>query len=161
LESSIEISILGKADKKELAEVTDLFRGMYSEMEAQGLKVPLAADGARLWTSGVEKTIGRLSCLVVAVTEGRVIGFAHGTLRFLPDYLGGHLTGNITHIYLIPEKRGAGTASLLLDELEAWFRKKNVHSVDLQVIPGNEAGRKFWASSGYPVELIQHRKTSL
>jgi ribosomal protein S18 acetylase RimI-like enzyme len=158
LENKMQIKALKSGDRKELTEVTGLIREMYAEMSSQGLMMPLAERGAELWVESIAKTLGRVSYLLVASSAGQVRGFAHGALRFLPDYLGGHLTGNITHIFVAPEERGSGMAAELLRSLEEWFISKKVHSIDLQVIPDNEGARKFWAKAGYPVELIQHRK---
>jgi ribosomal protein S18 acetylase RimI-like enzyme len=158
LKSNIQIKVIKPGDRDHLSEVEKLLKKMYSEMSSNGLMLQLTEGGAGLWVNSIEKTLGRLSWLLISREGEQVTGFAHGALRFLPDYLGGHLTGNITHIYVIPEARGTGTAKKLLQELEDWFIEKRVHSVDLQVIPENEAARRFWAGAGYPIELIQHRK---
>jgi ribosomal protein S18 acetylase RimI-like enzyme len=131
---------------------------MYDEMRNMGIMLDLVTEGPEMWINGIVTTLGRTSCLVVATEDSKAVGFAHGTLRFTPGYLGGKLTGMVTHIYVLPEYRRNGTGDLLLDGLETWFKSKNVSSVDLQVIEGNESARKFWQKNGYLVELVQYRK---
>lgn len=154
----MEIRQVLTEDDPALKGVEALFTRMYDEMKGQGLVITPPGNSSHLWLKGISKTLGRLSVLFVALSGGEVKGFAHGSLRFLPDYLGGHLTGNITHIYIVPDLRGSGAARELHGELENWFSGKQVHSVDLQVIPGNEKGIEFWERLGYRKELLQYRK---
>ena len=145
-------------DEKLLASVSSLFGKMYVEMSGMGLMVGLAEDGADKWIKGIEKTLGRMSYLLAAQNENKTLGFAHGSLRFLPDYLGGDLTGNITHIYVDKNYRGQGIAGAMLSELENWFLEKKVASVELEIVPDNENAKKFWLGIGYNKELIKFRK---
>jgi hypothetical protein len=47
---------------------------------------------------------------------------------------------------------------MLVEHVEQWFRGKNVHSCELQVICNNAQGIAFWESLGYQHELLQMRK---
>lgn len=134
-----------------------LFAEMYRGMRAQGLLLPLSDDGADKWSEGLHATLGRFAVLVVAEEEGKLVGFAHGALKFLPDYLGSLRTGTITHLFVKPTHRGQDIGSKLVVMLEDWFEQKKVHSVELQVITGNPA-RDFWEKAGYVQELVQYRK---
>jgi ribosomal protein S18 acetylase RimI-like enzyme len=145
-------------DEKLLATVSPLFEKMYAEMSGMGLTVGLVEDGAGKWIKGIEKTLGRMSYLVAAKENNNTLGFAHGSLRFMPDYLGGFLTGNITHIYVLENHRGEGIAGALLKELENWFLEKKVASIDLEVVPSNEEAKRFWLSKGYVTEFTRYRK---
>ena len=140
-----------------LEQVRPLFAEMYRGMRGQGLMLPLADDGADTWFQGALATLGRFGIMAVAVEEGRLAGFAHGALKFLPDHLGGHKTGAITHIFVKPVYRKRYVGKHLLKLLEEWFLEKKVQSVELQVIAGNDA-REFWERLGYSLELHQYRK---
>lgn len=158
LKSKTDIIVVKPGDEKLLASVSSLFGKMYVEMSGMGLMVGLAEDGADKWIKGIEKTLGRMSYLLAAQNENKTLGFAHGSLRFLPDYLGGDLTGNITHIYVDENFRGEGIAGGLLNELENWFLRKKAASVDLEIVPDNENAKRFWLSKGYMTELTRYRK---
>jgi ribosomal protein S18 acetylase RimI-like enzyme len=140
------------------AEVEQMFVRLYRHMEASGLMLPLVDDGAARWMRTAVNTTGKFSHLVVAERDGRVFGFAQGMIRFLPDYLGGHPVGVITHVFVDENHRGEGAGKELTARLEAWFRLREVHSVELQVVAGNEAAMAFWVRLGYAVELRQLRK---
>jgi GNAT superfamily N-acetyltransferase len=140
-----------------LDSVRPLFSEMYRGMRAQGLMLSLSDDGADKWAEGMHSTLGRFAILAVAEEEGKLIGFAHGALKFLPDYLGSYRTGVITHVFVRPSHRRQDVGSKLVVMLEEWFEEKKVHSVELQVISGNPA-KDFWEKAGYIQELVQYRK---
>jgi GNAT superfamily N-acetyltransferase len=141
-----------------LRKLPSLFGSMYDEMRPQGLMLDISGDGPQKWLEGVSRTLGKTSCIVGAITGDDLAGFAHGSLRFTPDYLGSQLTGMVSHIYVCPDMRREGIARKLLEQLEGWFIQKKVSSIDLQVVSGNEAAHAFWLKSGYKTELVQYRK---
>lgn len=138
--------------------IKELFEEMYAYMCEHGLKLELAEDGAQKWIKSVQTGLGRFGTLYVCEVNGAVKGFAHGSIRLSPDYLGSQKLGVVTHIHVSVEYRGSGAGSALLKSLERWFRKNNVASIELQVLVANEAGVAFWEKQGYSRELLQYRK---
>ena len=141
-----------------LDEVEILFRELYRHMRDTGMLLPFARDGGTRWRVSTEKTLGRFSRLMVALQDDRVVGFAHGTIRFAPDFLGGKKVGYIPHVYVAASVRSKGIGALMIRELEEWFRQQDVHSFELQVLCENTAGIAFWQRLGYKKELLQMRK---
>ena len=155
----IDYLILDDRDGQEWDRLGECMEAMYSSLESQGWPFPLAEGGAEMWLKPVRNTIGRFGRMVVAKANGSIIGFAHGMIKFLPDYLGGHAIGFVTHIYVDNNYRETGTGRRMVEMLEEWFRQKKVHSIELQVITGNTGGIDFWKKLGYLEELRQYRKT--
>lgn len=149
------VHILSAKDDPRCGAVAELFAAMYREEAAYGSLAVLAPDGAALWLKGATAGLERFARLAVVEVNGQVVGFAHGTVRLLPDYLGGGAVGSITHIYVASSARRAGAASELLGSLEDWFRTKSVARTELTVMAGNDAGRAFWKACGYEVALHQ------
>ena len=156
--SGIVIKEITDKNDPALNRVLDLFSDMYSFMEDTGLRLSLAEDGAFAWLKGLVSGLGRFSTLCIAGLDDEIIGFAHGSIRLTPDYLGSRKVGVITHIFVVEQYRGDGVGENLVKALEKWFKGKDVHSVELQVLVGNKKGIAFWEKLGYPVELYQHRK---
>jgi len=101
-----------------------------------------------------------LACrLAVAEADGQLIGFAHAVVKLAPEHLGGDRIGHIAHVYVTPAHRRSGTARDLVASLHEWLGAKQVTSIELQVVHGNEAGLAFWRSLGYSPELLQLRKS--
>jgi len=155
----IEYLVLDDRDSPEWDRLGECLEAMYSSLEEQGWKFPLAEGGADMWLKSVRNTTGRFGRMIIAKAGDRIAGFAHGMVKFLPDYLGGHPVGFVTHIYVESNVRETGTGKRMVEMLEEWFRQKNVHSIELQVITGNQGGIEFWTKLGYMEELRQYRKT--
>lgn len=138
--------------------VKRLFTEYYAYFHSLGIKLPLADNGAELWLNTIYPSLNKLGMLPLAMKGGQIIGFAHGSVKLLPAYLGGHMVGVVQHVYVAVEYQRQGVAELMIDYLDAWFRKKQVHSVELQVIDGNDQARRFWEKMGFRIELQQMRR---
>jgi GNAT superfamily N-acetyltransferase len=156
--TGISIMEITKEDASRLKEISKLLKKMYHEMSATGLILQLQENGEETWLNSIRPGLGRFSILIAATVDGRVVGFAHGAMHYTPEYLGSLKVGTITHIFVEPEFRRAGTAGKLVSLLEKWFAERQVHSVELQVLSGNEDAVRFWESAGFSCELRQYRK---
>lgn len=150
--------ILESPDDPAWAQVETLLAKMYVVMQSRGLMLPLADNGPALWSASARNTAGRFSRTVLATLDEKPVGFAHGAIKFLPDYLGGGAVGTVTHIYVESQGRRTGTGKEMARVLEDWFREKKARSVELQVISENDEGITFWENLGYVPELLQFRK---
>lgn len=153
--------LLDHADHPYWNEVAELFTRMYARMDEMGLMLPLAEGGAEKWIKMARNTSGKYGIVVLAKDGLLNVGFAHGVIKFLPDYLGGFAIGSITHVFVDEKARKMGIGRKLTEGLENWFRMKKVHSIELQVITGNPVAQEFWKALGYEEELLQYRKTHM
>lgn len=149
---------LEQPDNKDWDAVGKLFAQMYARMDEMGIILPLIPGGTEKWLKTAQNTAGKYGMVILAKKGETVIGFAHGMIKFLPDYLGGNTVGSITHVYVDDKSARSGIGNAMVNLLEDWFRMKKVHSVELQVITGNLAAKEFWKKLGYLEELQQYRK---
>ncbi len=156
--SKIEIINITKADDPALVSVEELFVDMYRHISDKGLKTPLVEDGEKIWMRSVKKTLDRFGAVIVAKQQAEVIGFVHGLIRFMPDFLGGEKVGFVTHQHINPAHRGKGLGKELMKSLEEWFRSKGIRQVELQANFYNDYSRKYLEKSGYEYEIVQFRK---
>ena len=148
-------------DNNRLVEIADLYRKFYEGMNSQGLLLPLVDGGELQWIQSIKTTLGRFNQLYAAIFSDQIIGFAYGTIRFTPPYIGGERVGFVGGLYVLPEYRSKGIGEQLYNHLETWFKTKKTHSFELQVLCGNHSGMKFWEKLGYQRELLQMRKFAL
>lgn len=155
-----DLEIIALTDKNDprFEEVIVLFRQMYKFMDQHGLLMPLADDGENKWIRAVKNTLDKFCTLIIVVHNDKVVGFAHGALRFSPDYLGTLKTGIVTHIFVSQEFRSRGIGSRMLKKLQDWFLQKDTHSIEIQVVADNKEAMLFWEKTGYTLELKQYRK---
>jgi GNAT superfamily N-acetyltransferase len=151
---------LDQPDHPDWNDVGELFARMYSRMDELGLMLPISDHGPEKWLKTARNTAGKFGIVIVAKDYGKTVGFAHGMVKFLPDYLGGFAVGSITHVYVDDDVKRSGIGKVLVHHLEDWFKTKKVHSIELQVISGNPIAKEFWKHLGYQEELIQYRKTN-
>jgi len=155
---SINIREISDRQDPALEIVEGLFLDMYEYMNQHGLMLDLADGGQQRWIEAVKKTMGRFGVLLICTLGDETIGFAHGSVRISPDYLGNLKIGVITHIHLMDKFRGQGAGIALVRSLEQWFADNEVHSVELQVLSENHPAIGFWKNLGYHNELLQCRK---
>ena len=154
----LKFSVITDEDQDNWIQVESLFRNMYSYMLELGLMLSLESNGAAKWLTSARNTAGKFGRVVIAKDSEKVIAFAHGMIKFLPDYLGGRPVGIITHIFVDKVYRDKKVGAELVNMLEQWFHLKRVHSVELQVISGNAEAMEFWKNLGFSEELRQFRK---
>ncbi len=144
-------------DDLALEDVKRMFQSLY-DAEGPDQAIQLTEGGTEIWLQGVRKGLGRFGMICIASLDGNNVGFAHGSLRILPDFYGGQKIGYISHVFVDETARKKGVGEGLVRKLEQWFADKEVHSVELEVLTNNEAGTAFWERMGYPSELLQCRK---
>lgn len=135
--------------------VAYLFCEMYKYMDQVGLVQKIIPEGERLWINAIKKSLGKLNMIVIASHEEKVVGFAAGNLRLLPNYLGSKKVGYISHVYITDEYKNQGVGKKLVLELEKWFEEKSVAFVELEVLEGNEVAYKFWKKENFITDSIR------
>ncbi|MBN1572379.1 MAG: GNAT family N-acetyltransferase [Deltaproteobacteria bacterium] len=107
-------------------------------------------DGHENFVRMVKDWIGSEdSHVLVALEGGRVIGYSVSIVLRHPPVLNTERYGFINDLAVrsIHRRKGAGTA--LLMEMFRWFRSVNVDRVELQVVPKNRIGCRFWEKHGF------------
>lgn len=109
----------------------------------------ITVQGAGSLKQGLEEAMrddqGRM---VVATTNGEVIGFAHGQVSRRTDYRP-NAVGTISKIFVQKEFRGRGVGRRLVGGLCQYFRMKNVEDVTLRYVIGNREAEEFWNGLGF------------
>jgi len=139
-------------------ELSRLFIEMYIEMRESGLMLDLTDNGSAIWLKSLKNTLGRFTKLFVVFEDAVPVGFASGSLAIINDYLGSKKIGVVNHIYVLKKFRNHQLASKMLKKLEDWFKEKEVHSIELQVLYLNKGAIEFWEKMNYSTELLQMRK---
>lgn len=147
-----------QADDPALDAVQGLFMELYEYVRDKGQQNHLVEGGEKLWIKSIKNSLNKLGALFIVQDADRVIGFIHGSIRFLPDFLGGERVGFVAHHYILPEYRGVKAGKNLLLKLENWFLSKKVKQVEVYVNTGNINSKKYFEQNGYTYELVQLRK---
>ena len=89
------------------------------------------------------------SRVMVAEEEGRVLGYALGTILVNPAVVVHPEFGYVSDVAVTASTRRRGIGSRLLEALHDWFRAKGLRSAEVQVSVRNREARAFWRRKGY------------
>lgn len=156
--STASVYIVKDAQDALLQQVPALFEELHASMAGHGMNASLAPNGAQLWLDGVRRGLERFGRLVLAVEDGRVVGFTYGMVKLAPEYLGGAPLGQWTHLYVAPTHRRSGVARAITEALHEWFAAKGVQACECEVVHGNLLSQDFVRSLGYGPELFRFRR---
>ena len=118
-----------------------------------GYRLPVPENIGEVWLDTFKKTLGKFSIAYVAEFEGRVVGFLLARVKRLPTYMGGVLVGELSDEWIEPEVRRLGVGAHMCHMALSWLREQKVHSVEIQVLNGNEASWKMLSAMGFAQEF--------
>lgn len=94
----------------------------------------------------------------VARAEDRIVGFVMFTME--SDRLERTVArGLVENLYVVPDRRGEGLGTRLLEAAEAALRDDGADVVTLDVLADNEAARAFYRSKGYEPHRVTVEKS--
>jgi GNAT superfamily N-acetyltransferase len=147
-----------------LDQLEPLFAQHVEHLSTVGQVVPMVPDAPHLWRVAVERGIGRLGTVAVAVTrpdgaaDEQAIGFCYGVIRALPDYLGGAKFATMPHFFVQHHHRGVGVGSQLFRAFEQWCIDRGCTSIESYVAMGDQRAMRFWEAAAFQHEHTQIRK---
>jgi GNAT superfamily N-acetyltransferase len=157
MSTNISLIRLTKLDSAYLDQVEPMFYDYYKSMEDKGLLIKIVADGGKLWRKSIENGLGKIHNVVIAIADEKAVGFIWGYIHLSPSYTGNVLFGVWNGLYVLPEFRSHGISKLLYMDLEKWYIEKKAHSIEAQVLPGNQHSMKGMKKMGFQEELLQLR----
>ena len=134
---------------------------MYEKLDAllrqHTYAFPEVENVGQLWLDMFRRTLGRFSVLYIAEYEGEIVGFIIARVKRVPEYLGGVMVGELKDMWVEHKVRRLGIGEKLLRLAIEWCRAQNVHSVEAQILLGNEPILKLVEYLGMKRELYQLR----
>ncbi|HWQ84625.1 MAG TPA: GNAT family N-acetyltransferase [Anaerolineales bacterium] len=146
-----------------LAEPDDLpvIAGMYAQMDqffrGFSYRFPEVENIGEAWVDSFRRTLGRFSVVYIAELEGNVVGFMLGRVKRVAPYLGGVMVGELSDMWVEPEARRLGVGKVLSLVTMQWLAAQGVHSIEVQILEGNEPIWRLYEKMGFKPELRQIR----
>jgi GNAT superfamily N-acetyltransferase len=94
------------------------------------------------WLSGMGKHFW------VAEVDDKVVGFVSAELGRLPVMFEAATEVYVAELFILPDYRGAGLGSSLLDQVRRWGIEHGATSLSASVLSANDKGRAFWHKQG-------------
>lgn len=136
-------------------EIAELWVALADGQRAFGSHLAAAANRERIGeTIAHQIAEGNLR---VARTEGEIVGFVMFTVEYRL-YAIDTTRGMVHNVYVVPDWRGEGIGSALMDAAEEALVEKGAEAIALEVLAENEDARTFYADRGYGPHRLELEK---
>lgn len=157
---SVEIARAGAERVDELEPLWLALHRHHRDVAAQ----PVVADDAVSWARRrawyLDMLAGGEDLLLIAEREGRPVGYAFLHLHHGPDdtWPVDGRWGELVSLSVLPEERGAGIGTRLLDAVDAELESRGVRDLQVAVMAGNAEALRLYERRGLlPAELVLFR----
>ncbi len=139
-----------KARLRDVDEVTELLVEMYKHHEKRDYFFRPRKGARRAWKKYVEHSIRSRKCRVfVADTGEKLAGFVICEIERIEDPYLFRKRGSVYDIFVHPDFRRQGIATMMVKEALKWFKHERLRRVELIVLKNNEYGEGFWRALGF------------
>ncbi|ELZ41388.1 GNAT family N-acetyltransferase [Halorubrum tebenquichense] len=90
--------------------------------------------------------------------DSNLVGFVGFSLE-RGDYERDAVRGTVSNLFVVPERRGEGVGTALLDEAERTLRERGADRVALEALADNDRARSFYAARGYDPHRVELTKS--
>ncbi|MCX6665587.1 MAG: GNAT family N-acetyltransferase [Euryarchaeota archaeon] len=108
------------------------------------------ADGDIRFTEFVKKSISSMDeHVVVAIEEGRMVGYCLGSIATHPPVFLVEKYGYIFDMMVDPLYRRQHVGTELVNAMILWFSSHGIQRFELNVAVKNKHGKRFWKKQGF------------
>ena len=150
--SNVTVELATRAD---VGAIVDGWAALASDQRAHGSHLLAEENRSTVREHVTHHVVG--DRIFVARDGDVLIGFVQfstelGTYRMDVD------RGVVETLYVVPDRRGQGIGSRLLEEAEAALAEEGTTTVSLEVMAANEDARRFYRAHGYDVHRVGMEK---
>ena len=145
------------ASENDLPAAADLYERTDAAYRQFTYLFPEVDQVGQAWLETFRRTLGRFSVLYVAEQEGQLVGYTLGRIKRTPPHRGGVLVGEISDIWVESRARRMGLAERLTQLAIDWLIAQGIHSVEAQILDGNQPSWALFEKLGFQSELRQVR----
>jgi ribosomal protein S18 acetylase RimI-like enzyme len=141
--------VIRQATRKDAGRILPLWTEMMNVHAALDERFRPAPDGEKHWAEVLRSWLRDDDCCVlVADAEGHLVGYIVGMMRENPPVLLPPTYGLVSDICVDPAWRQQGIGRRLFEALKAWFKEKELFTVQLNVAHFNPVSQAFWRAVG-------------
>lgn len=142
----------------DLGGVVDLWEQMIEHHTRLSHHFTLSKDGVDRYSKYLARKFSEKSTkLIVASTEGRLVGFMLCLLSPNVPVFKERTLGIVSDVYVRPEFRKRGITKEMLKVGLRWFHKNKVATVQLSVAAANLEARAAWGQLGFKPHMMMKR----
>ncbi len=96
--------------------------------------------------------------VVVAEAGGIIIASGYARIETAEPYLKHDRHSYLGFMYVVPEHRGKGVNTMIIEALENWSRRNQITEMQLEVYAENAGAIRAYEKSGYSALILTMRK---
>ncbi len=104
-----------------------------------------------------ELILNKDASLVVAELEGEIIGSGYALVKSARHYLNHRFYSYLGFMYTLPEYRGRGVNTKIIEELKQWSYSKGLKEIRLTVYDENSNAISAYEKVGFKKHIIEMR----
>jgi ribosomal protein S18 acetylase RimI-like enzyme len=144
---------LRPAEERDFPLIKEYYLLLNDHFYKTGYHLPQPEDLGEAYLDSFRRTLGRFSNAWMAEVDGKIVGYILCRMKRTPAYFGGVLVGEISDMWIIPEARRLGLGDRLSRTAIEWLRAQGVHSIEIQVLLGNEISWNLYQRMGFQLEF--------
>ena len=143
-------TVIQAATRRDVPAIVALWEELMDFHQARDPFFTRSHNGSRIFARFVEENIRNdAACVLVAVVDGKIVGYCQGILDRHPPALAESDFGQILDFGVTAEFRRAGIGEKMLQALCEWFRREGIGRVEVRHSTRNEIGARFWPKMGF------------
>lgn len=146
-----------QATAADLPVIADMHVKLDASSRQLTYRFPKVENMRQVWLESFQRTLGRFSVVFVAELDDAIVGFMLGRIKHAPRHMGGVLVGELSEMWVEPEARRQGIGKQLTRLAMEWLRGQGVHSLEIEILEGNQSSWKLFEGLGFKPELRQSR----
>jgi GNAT superfamily N-acetyltransferase len=143
-------AIIRKANQRDIPAIVAIGRELLNFHQAIDALFTPAENFAAVFGRFVEENIRNdAACVLVAVVDGKIVGYCQGMLDRHPPAIAVPDYGQILDFAVTAKHRGIGLGKQMFAALREWFRKEGMHRIEVRHSTSNEIAAQFWSQMGF------------
>jgi len=140
-----------KARSEEISQIVELWRGLVlHEKKIDPTYFDVTKHAENKFLQFVRKKIkDGNSRLLVAIIDGKIVGYILGWVKERPPVFKLKKVGYISDCFVMEKFRGEGIGEKLTQRMLAWFKIKKLNYAELVVTSRNKLGLTVWKNLGF------------
>ena len=138
------------ANEKDLPSVIKIWKEFIDFHKEKDRLLTRRADGHEYFAKFFRENIEKETALVlVAETEGKVVGYCQNLIEVFPPVLVTEKYGNVMDMAVTEKYRSQGIGEKFFNEAKKWFKEKGIERLEVRVLVANEIATSFWRKIGF------------
>lgn len=104
-----------------------------------------------------ELILSPIADVIVAEQNGQLIGSGYVLIKEAKDYFKHTQYGYLGFMFVVPEARGKGVNRLIIEEMKAWCKKRDIFEIRLEVYSENPGAIRAYEKVGFVKQIVNMR----